>query len=360
MITQRKYKSANEILGKDDSEYIIYKRVDLLTNYFIKSANHKMFYLADLNKNDDLFELRKQTGEFLVEEYDIEKIISEFQRENGEKPILNLALANYYISLYRNFGDNLGVPIETINDLVTKNYDIAEKNGVVDHYLYYEKATNFLAKKDLKSAEECYKKSLEINPKYSYAWNYLGLVQSQLSNNTEAIKSLKNALLNEINPKSKAAEYQLLADIYFENKQYDLAEKTLQDAKKDLPQYLGLQMQLGYMYSVRGYEDKAKKELLDVCKKDEDLFTSIASDLYKQKKYIFIQELCDEYILFVNNDENIGRAIYFSALMDYMLSNPQAALEKCKTVREYYTKANILNKYEEDISDFEQECKDFK
>ena len=135
-IADKQYASANGALGLDDNEYIILKRTDLYTRYFVMSMMHQMFALKNLKPDEDLMELRRQVSygsqdmDFAMTMYNPVEVITSYAEEHGMSPVLNLALGHYYFDTLIRYGDNW---LEDVNEMVKKantNFAAAYEAGV--------------------------------------------------------------------------------------------------------------------------------------------------------------------------------------------------------------------------------------
>ena len=64
---------------------------------------------------------------------------------------------------------------------------------------YFNLANNFKREEKFSSAIQNYEKAIEINNKYSFAYNNMGMCQEALGQNTAALRSYSNAILSDPN-----------------------------------------------------------------------------------------------------------------------------------------------------------------
>ena len=109
--------------------------------------------------------------------------------------------------------DKYGNSSKTINYLIVPLYKDWHKKGC-----------DYLEKKELEKALNCFNKALELNPEYSYAWHKKGLIFEKQKNYLDAIKCYDRAL--ESDPSNIFNWNDILkADMYYKSKKYDEAVK---------------------------------------------------------------------------------------------------------------------------------------
>jgi len=133
-------------------------------------------------------------------------------------------------------------------------------------------------------SEKCYKKALEIDPKYVHAWNGLGnLYQDHLNNYKESEKCYKKAL--DINPKYVYA-WNGLGNLYQDHlKQYKKAKESYLEALKIEPDLLMTKLNLIFLLRDKLGERKKARKMFESIKeydefKDSYYLNAALFDLY--------------------------------------------------------------------------------
>ena len=63
-IEKKQYQSAVYTVGGCENEYIIYKYIEVCTQYFAQSIMHTLFAFKNLEKNETLYDVRTGEGSF--------------------------------------------------------------------------------------------------------------------------------------------------------------------------------------------------------------------------------------------------------------------------------------------------------
>ncbi|MCP4348787.1 MAG: tetratricopeptide repeat protein, partial [Desulfobacterales bacterium] len=125
---------------------------------------------------------------------------------------------------------------------------------------FYELGINSYYKKKYKEAIKQYRKAIEIDPNYAYAYNGLGSAYDDLENYEEAIKQYKKAI--EIDP-NDATYYSNLGNTFKNQKNYEEAIKQYKKAIEIDPNDANVYSLLGILY----YEQKKYEEAIKQYKK---------------------------------------------------------------------------------------------
>lgn len=359
LISQKKYVSADKALGSDNNEYIIYKRVLLYTRYYSVTQNHKAFGLKDLSKKESLEEVRHNPKAIEVKAYDVPRIIADYEKLNGEKPVLKLALANYYDSVKGTFNvQKVSSFFGDVMSLIKENYKKAEEAGITDEYLWYNYAFYKFEEKDYVTAEQYYKRAIEINPNLSYAYHFLALIQVGLEKYDDAIASVKKAIPIEIFTSSLCLHYILLSDIYIKIKDYKNALKTLEEGEKKVPTYANFNIDKAYLYWLQGSYPKMEAEFLLAVKKDPSCVRNCLDVLLKMKDDNNLLVFCVKASkLHLDDFEYTGHLEYVIGVTYYVKGNLEDASFYFSKARTSLTKAGTVHNYEPDLSNYQADCR---
>lgn len=171
LVKERKYQSAFTSLGKEDlNEYLIAKKTELCLNYFAQSIMHQMFAFKDLNKNEDLYELRNSKGNFQMEMFDPVKIISEFD-PNNKIPILNKTLGDYYFDINLRYNSRWLISDNEVQQSAMKYYQLALEHNCFTSQSLANFAETCLYQGDYEKSVELYTRALKID-KTNPNWHY--------------------------------------------------------------------------------------------------------------------------------------------------------------------------------------------
>lgn len=100
MVAERKYESAYQVVSQEEQNpFLVAKRVELATNYFVQSINHKVFAFKDLAPGESLDSLRAGQGSFRLYSFDPEATIQRLLNAGVRPPILYKALGDLGLAL---------------------------------------------------------------------------------------------------------------------------------------------------------------------------------------------------------------------------------------------------------------------
>lgn len=205
--------------------------------------------------------------------------------ENGGFAFRGLPAGGYTISVdrekeYEPASQNVdiiqfrGAPAQTltVNLRLTPKGSTEAKPGVVNAELaaapaaaqeHFKKAGELIRADDRKGAIEQLRLAIEQYPKFSLAYNEIGIQYIKLNDLDKAAEALRSAL--NINSDSFDARMNLGA-IYFTQKKYVEAEAELRAANKLRPNTAGVLYYLGMSLANLGKFDEAETELLAAIK----------------------------------------------------------------------------------------------
>jgi len=122
----------------------------------------------------------------------------------------------------------------------------------------YDKAVQYLGRRDTQGAVDCLKKAVEISPTYASAWNHLGTIAYQTGQYREAEDYFRKALAQE--PGHYAALVNLGGALLAEGK-FDESLVANQRAAKARPDDPLAHSQLGLSYFYLGNDGEAETQL---------------------------------------------------------------------------------------------------
>ncbi len=248
LIADAKFRSAraalsvDEDLGKDE-DYILYKQVEVITNYFCFSMMHTMFDIQDFNSFDELLEYRhnisygNQDMTFsLTFGEGPDSWIDDYEAEYGKTPRSCLARAQYYYDVSQRYGDQWLKPYNELIQLSYENYKEAVEGGFYDLTALSRYAECALFSRNFQDAHDAYLQVVTYVSDNGAFWYNLGTSTMYLGNYTEAIDYAKMAILN---PEEGIGEqidaWLLLSDAYLYSGDVISAEKPLVDVTNMYP-----------------------------------------------------------------------------------------------------------------------------
>lgn len=233
LIEQRQYATAFGSLSMDN-EFFIAKKIEIATNFFVQSLMHQMFVIVNLTEDQSLTELRTNlTGTFNMTYFDPAKIIQEYVEKNGPKPILDYALGLYYSDVLRRYqGQWLISDQELVNNTITYLLK-AYENDCWDSWSMSELAYAYMKNGEYETAIKYYSIKLDQKEEFSIDDDYnFGLCNFFCNNYAAAQKYMEKSIKNyEDNPDYLYDTYWVLSAIYINTKQYDEAQKALDNCR---------------------------------------------------------------------------------------------------------------------------------
>ncbi len=342
-IADKQYASANGALGLDDNEYIILKRTDLYTRYFVMSMMHQMFALKNLKPEEDLMELRRQVSygsqdmDFAMTMYNPVEVITSYAEEHGMSPILNLALGHYYFDTLIRYGDNW---LENVNEMVKKantNFAAAYEAGVYNKTYLDEYGELLINISDAVTACEVFAKSVSLVSNDPRTWfNYA--VSALYANKLDtAVTAAKNAIkYKDPDPDFDLDAYLLLVDVYRQKKDNTNATKTIQQARKAYPDAALPLLYEGHDYNINGNVTKATEcfvKAYQIDSSDDTLKRAIDSyHIYGQIDAGI--EFCKTCIEFQAENPNPRSMLYYMMFQLYLIKGDKESAEDAITKAE--------------------------
>jgi len=151
LIVEKQYLDAINMindLGKlyEDPQLIHYK-VKITISGFATSLNHKMFGYKNLGEEENIYEVRRDGGEFTMVFGDLEEEIKEAINKHPKSYIVYEAAGDYYSDVSLRYGDQLEYSYQDLNQKIVsfykKSYELGnEKKEVIadigEYSLYLE------------------------------------------------------------------------------------------------------------------------------------------------------------------------------------------------------------------------------
>ncbi len=367
LIADAKYRSAraalsvDEELGKDE-DYILYKRIEVITNYFSFSMMHTMFDIQDFNSFDELLEYRhnisygNQDMSFsLTFGEGPESWIDDYEAEYGKTPRTALARAQYYFDVSQRYGDQWLRPYDELLELAYENYKEAIAGGFYDMVALERFGESALYSAHDEDAYAVYKELTEYVPDHGNYWFNLAVSCANMkANYAEGIDACRMAIqYPEENIGYQMDYYRLLSDLYFKSGDLKGAEQALVDLTVAMPNQPYAFICLGEFYF----------EKMDNTSKGTDaLYTAISTEFVNYNEYTTLWDLGNYLFgidheeevfdltkkakkLFAGNDSAVGFAWWVETQAYYSMDNIPKAREAAKEARDLFQKAGPTELY---------------
>lgn len=342
-----------------DNEYTIYKKNEILIENYIQTEDFVKFYLKDLKKGETLDELRVNcTQELTAYDFDVEKIIIEYESNNGSSFVLNLALANNYYSFLSCYGSYLEDYAEDLTEAIYENYVSAFENGCFDNKSLYYYGCFLTENKRYADAEKVFASLTELDKKNESVWYGYAVALYYQGKFETAADSVKTSIKLSSNSKDNAYilnKNVLLADIYFNDGKYSEAENVLIKAMKKYPQSEYLLPFLGEIYLLQGKTENAGNafnQYIENFHQSDDVLETIVNVCRYNSYDDFLIELLEENCEKFSDDFYFSAACYETLHFIYMekhdFNKAEYALNKSE---EFYLKVPDIQGVEEFFSE---------
>ncbi|MBI5416939.1 tetratricopeptide repeat protein [Candidatus Poribacteria bacterium] len=299
-------------------------------------------YNKILKIDPDNLNVFNMLGDVYVSKNEISKAYEKYKKAADafeNQGLLNKAVA-VNKKILRVNPDDINTYIK-LAELHTQLGFIGEAN---EHYL---KASDIYSKeKNIAKLLEIYKKIVNINPK-----------------NLSIRLRLVKMYLNENMKQEAALEYVNIAEKYKENNQADTAINILENAKKELPEFLEINFCLGKLYNEKNEPEKAFMEIQSVFNKnpsDKSAFLEL-SKIYRILGRI--NEIIPLYEAFVKNSPqeiDIKKELVSVYLQNFIFDKTEILLneicqiekENTNTHKQYIEVLTKLNKEKELLGEY--------
>ena len=358
-IEQKKYQSAVNTVGDCSNEYIIYKYIEVCTQYFAQSMMHSMFAFKDLEEGETLYDVRTGEGSFnMVYRDDPDTIIDNYKKEHGNSMVLELARANYYYDALKRYGNQWLKTPEEILALVKDVYSRAVAKEIYDVWVMDNYATIFWQEGNYAEAEKLYSLLSEKDPVNGSYWYNLAASRMLQGNYQGAIEPAKMAVENpEEDPNYHLDAYTVLADAYAYIGDFEEAENVLLAAHEKYDYQPIVFQRLGELYLSypENRDDKKANSYLDkaltiVCD-DTVIYNCVNVCLNSGTPQMAI-DFCTRNMKIHNDKFAQGVFKYFLAQLYYMTEDSKKANKTIEEAEKIFKK--LKNEQ------WQKNCADFK
>ena len=355
-----KYKSAWTALGADDSDYIIAKKVDLCTKYFANTENYTSFAFKDLAKGEDLNTVRLNPGSLELIPYDVEKVVQDYVRQNGETGCTCYALGTYYYEVLLLFGGNWIKTQDELKSLAESNLKKAVDLGFYDARTSQRYANLCMEANAYETACTYYEKSLALDGTnadvlYNYALSLIstGKYDKGVEYAAKAAAAYKDDRDFQLDAYILAVEGCMCMGDFAK------AEKDLIRLKSEFPDSYLPDMKLGDVYvSQRRLSEANEAYLASFKRNPENMYWFYQTlGIYVNNNCIEEAEsLCrDALEAFSGNASVLGYLYVFLANVQIEAGKKTDALSSADEAEKYFAQAGIT-KFAESIEQIRQEC----
>lgn len=342
-IADKQYGSANGALGADDNEYIILKRTELVTNYFVYSLMHQIFVIKNLDPDEDLMELRKmasygsETQTYAMTYWDPVDVITGYAEEHGMSPALQLALGHYYYDTLMRYGNNW---LESVEDMIKKsseNFAAAFEAGCYKKTYLDEYAELLMNIYEYEKACKVFSTSVTLVSNDARTWFNYAVAALYAEKLDTAVTAAKNAIkYKDPDPDYDLDAYLLLIDIYKQKNDTTNVNKTIQQAKKAYPDKALPLLYEGHEYNTNGNTEKATECFVKAYQLDDsDSVLKRAIDSYYMYKMIDPAiDFCEQCIALKSDDGNKRSMLWYMIFQLYLANGDRDAAEDAITKAE--------------------------
>lgn len=346
MVAEKKYESAYQLVSQEEQNpFLVAKRVELATNYFVQSINHKVFAFKDLAPGESLDSLRAGQGSFSLYSFDPEATIQRLLSTGDRPPILYKALGDYFFDVSLRYQGRWTEDDQTILQKCVSSYQKAIDSGLVTATILTNAADKAVELGDFPRASLHYKRALELDPtllnvnfNFAYASLMLGNYDLALSQGDVAIGKYAR------DPQYQMDALLLCADAAFFSKKYDLSlgylDRALNISREDYRVF----RKLGKVYLGQGNIERADESLdrLFAFAPTNPSVTQMASEAY-----LGVNNLTALLAFYKRNiakyqslPEAQGNLYFHLGLQHEADGKPQESLLAAKKAKEAFSKAN--------------------
>jgi tetratricopeptide (TPR) repeat protein len=347
LINQRKYYSAFKKLTDADLEFINpdiqIKKVEVAINYFTASINHTIFGFKDLEKDEDIMEIRRTGGESTMLMFDVPKVFEKLIKNNPKNYKLHKALGEYYYDVSLRYQGRWLLSDKEIVNLYQKNLTLAYENNVFDYKSVHTIGEGYLLVEKYKEAKPYLLKSIELKPEYSTANYNMGVACYFTGDKNGTVKYVKKAykLYKDKGYKTDAAK--LLGTAYGDlNKPkksvyyFRIANKLSPNKYKLLKPLLELELQLGDKKKIKN----VTQDLFELAPKNPAMYNELIGIYKKDNKLKSLIKFLFSNIKKYAEDELVHANLYFHIGLIYSLENDKQNSKKyLLKSKKYFLKA---------------------
>lgn len=344
LIEQQQYHKAFRLLQKADPEnndqQLLFKKIDLLTTYYVTSVNHIMFAVKNLKQGETLMDYRGKAGEYSMFYFDADSLLRRLIRKKGDSPALYREMADYWFEVYLKYGDKpkgRKTPLDSV-----KKYSGLAINAGDQHFdTFYKRAYCYLDEGNFQTAIPLFKESIKRNDTFPSSHYNLSYASLSLSMYTNALVYANKAFELYDDPAQKADAARLAGIALLNMKRPDKALHFFDQSTKHDPnnQYtMQGKIQAYFMLEEFRKADSVTIALLNRFPKNPriaNLISGLYVDYEQDERFISIMEkLIEKY----DNNPEVKGNCYFALANVTLKSNPGDAKKYILKAKENYKK----------------------
>jgi len=310
---------------------LMVKKTELSLRYFVRTNQHRMFAFKDLEGGENLYELRKNQGEYELKLFDPEGGLKLAIEQNPERADLYFWLGEFYNEVLTFYGNSWFKTAEELNTLISENFLIALEKGMKSEELFSKLAHSELVAGHWKKAAEYLDGALSFDkndPAY-----YQNLAIAQLNMNELPLAEVNAEMAIELykDPVYKADTLFLASTIALYRSRTVEAEDFLKKGFVLSPGDYRFPDRLIRLYLSQNRYDEARAsagELFSLYPENPETCTTIIQYFYSRQK-LDETELFFEAQLksFSDRPEVMGNLYFHRALTFQYLEQPEKAAE---------------------------------
>jgi tetratricopeptide (TPR) repeat protein len=197
LITEKKYRSAWEVLDKADPKNekpaLALAKTDLLLKYFINTVMHQVFTLKDLKSGEKVEDLRGKDENDNLIRFNPEEVLDTLLKKHPTEYALYAGLGNYYYETFIIFQENWIKKPEELVNLITENYKQAAQHGLLTYQVAYRIGFSQLFLQRFAEARKSFDQAIQLNPKYPDSYYSQAYTCLQLNMNDSALANANKA-----------------------------------------------------------------------------------------------------------------------------------------------------------------------
>lgn len=230
-INEKKYLTAAEYINENselmEQDEYFRKYVHILVNYYAMTINFNMFALRDLEKHENIDEIRGQKGTYKMLGVKLEEQLFNRWHESPDSPHLNFAIGEY---LSRGYSCGCLQQTEYFvapNDSDSTFFAKSLESGISDNWSLFRLGMNHHVQGNLEEAIKFYQMSLVLSDKHPATIYNLAVALYQDHQDKKAKTYAKKALGFYGDDELDSDTYDLYGSILFDEGHYKEAEKHL-------------------------------------------------------------------------------------------------------------------------------------
>lgn len=198
LIQDKQYLTAFEFLDSLDpgnkNPDIFLAKQDIAIKYHIATVMHQMFAFENLNKNQNILQMRKQQGNFQMKNFPVQAIFDTLIQQNPERYDLYNGAAEFYYEILKSYPEGWIMKKNEIVKKIEKYAPVAVKNKVASAKTYYVMAYLYSQKEDYNQAMTYFAITLDKDPAFADAYYNLALTQMYRKEFLAALSAVQSAM----------------------------------------------------------------------------------------------------------------------------------------------------------------------